>query len=206
VKSENLSQVRVCFVGESFVNGAGDPECLGWTGRVCVDANKKGHDITYYNLGIRRETTEGLKHRWYNEVTSRLPKEYDGRVVFSFGVNDTTIENGTPRVSLLNSILNAREILSQAKQLYPVLMVSPPPMLDADRNIRIEELSQYFARSCKDLNIPYLDAFSILKQSTVWFNEVQAYDKAHPRANGYQVLANIVKNWDAWLDWFPNRA
>ena len=205
MKSENLSQIRICFVGESFVNGTGDPECLGWTGRICVDANKKGHDITYYNLGVRGETTEALKHRWYNEVNYRLPKEYDGRVVFSFGVNDTTIENGNLRVSLVNSILNAREILSQAKQLYPVLMVSPVPMLDNDQNTRIAELSKYFARICRELNIPYLDVFPTLKQSTIWFDEVQDYDKAHPRAKGYQVLADIVQNWDAWLKWFPNR-
>ncbi len=205
MKSENLSQIRICFVGESFVNGTGDPECLGWTGRICVDANKKGHDITYYNLGVRGETTEALKHRWYNEVNYRLPKEYDGRVVFSFGVNDTTIENGNLRVSLVNSILNAREILSQAKQLYPVLMVSPVPMLDNDQNTRIAELSKYFARICRELNIPYLDVFPTLKQSTIWFDEVQGYDKAHPRAKGYQVLADIVQNWDAWLKWFPNR-
>jgi hypothetical protein len=50
-------EVRICFVGESFVNGTGDPECLGWTGRICVGANKKGYDITYYNLGVRRETS-----------------------------------------------------------------------------------------------------------------------------------------------------
>jgi hypothetical protein len=61
MKLEHLPQVRICFVGESFVNGAGDPECLGWTGRICVNANKKGYDITYYNLGVRRETSTELK-------------------------------------------------------------------------------------------------------------------------------------------------
>ncbi len=204
MKSENLSQVRICFVGESFVNGTGDPECLGWTGRICANANKKGHDITYYNLGIREETTQVLKHRWYNEVKYRLPKEYDGRIVFCFGVNDTTIKNGNPRVSLINSILNTRGILSQAKELYPILMVSPLPMLDNDQNTRIEELSNYFARICQELNIPYLNAFSALKQSTIWFDEVRGYDQAHPRERGYQVLADIVQHWDAWLDWFPS--
>jgi hypothetical protein len=47
------SQIRICFLGESFVNGTGDQEYLGWTGRICVNAHKKGHDITYYNLGVR---------------------------------------------------------------------------------------------------------------------------------------------------------
>lgn len=187
------------------MNGTGDPECLGWTGRVCVDANKKGYDLTYYNLGIRRETSEELKHRWQNEVKLRLPKEDDGRVVFSFGVNDTVIEGGKTRVSLLNSIFNVRQILREAQELYPVIMVGPPPMLDNDQNTRIAELSTYFSRICKELNVPYLDVFPVLKQSTIWFDEIHAFDKAHPRAKGYQAFADIVQNWDNWLKWFPNR-
>ena len=68
-----LPSVRICFVGESFVNATGDPECLGWAGRICVNANKKGYDITYYNLGVRRETSAQLKNRWQREVSERLP-------------------------------------------------------------------------------------------------------------------------------------
>ena len=111
--SVQLQQVRICFFGESFVNGTGDPECLGWTGRICVDANKKGYDITYYNLGVRRETSTDLEKRWLPEASSRLPQECDGRIVFSFGVNDTTIENKATRVELTNSIKNAHKILSE---------------------------------------------------------------------------------------------
>ena len=74
--SVQLQQVRICFFGESFVNGTGDPECLGWTGRICVDANKKGYDITYYNLGVRRETSTDLEKRMVARsilsVTSRM--------------------------------------------------------------------------------------------------------------------------------------
>ena len=84
MNSRYLPEVRICFVGDSFVNGTGDPECLGWTGRICVNANKKGYDITYYNLGIRRDTSTDIAKRWLQEVSLRLPKEYDGRVVQHF--------------------------------------------------------------------------------------------------------------------------
>ena len=124
----HLPEVRICFVGDSFVNGTGDPECLGWTGRICANANKKGYDITYYNLGVRRNTSTDIENRWLQEVSLRLPKEYAGRVVFSFGLNDTTIENGKTRVDFTDSISNTRKILSEAKQLYPVLMVGLPHM------------------------------------------------------------------------------
>ncbi|MDY6901411.1 MAG: lipase, partial [Cyanobacteriota bacterium] len=29
-----VKEMRICFVGESFINGTGDPECLGWAGRI----------------------------------------------------------------------------------------------------------------------------------------------------------------------------
>ncbi|EAW38620.1 Lipolytic enzyme, G-D-S-L [Lyngbya sp. PCC 8106] len=90
--------MRICFVGDSFVNGVGDPSGLGWTGRVCVEAHQYKDEITVYNLGIRRETSADILKRWSGEVSCRLTSEYDSRVVFSFGVNDTTIEQGKTRV------------------------------------------------------------------------------------------------------------
>ena len=66
--------MRICFVGDSFVNGTGDPDCLGWAGRVCAAAQHDGHDITYYNLGVRRETTADIRDRWEREVSCRLPE------------------------------------------------------------------------------------------------------------------------------------
>ncbi|BBD57981.1 lipolytic enzyme, G-D-S-L [Nostoc sp. HK-01] len=197
-----LSEVRICFLGESFVNGTGDPECLGWTGRICVNAHKKGHEITYYNLGVRRETSTELKNRWHREVTYRLPKEYDGRVVFSFGVNDTTLENGKTRVAIAESLNNIHDILSIAKQLYPVLMISPPPCTEIEQNQRIGNLAQEFALVCQQLDVPYLNVFPILIKSNTWIEEAKNYDGAHPQATGYAELAEIVDNWDAWLNWF----
>lgn len=203
---EHLHQVRICFVGDSFVNGTGDPECLGWTGRICVNANKKGYDITYYNLGIRRDTSSDIAKRWIQEVSARLPQEYDGRVVFSFGLNDTTLENGQTRVDFTESLKNASKILSEAKQLYPVLMVGPAPYVDEEdsqRKQRTTNLSKQFAVICREFNIPYLDVFLILENSNIWVNEARTNDGVHPRAGGYTEFAQIVENWDAWLNWFP---
>ncbi|MEM7726738.1 MAG: GDSL-type esterase/lipase family protein [Cyanobacteria bacterium P01_A01_bin.45] len=202
MSSEVPQEIRICFIGESFVNGTGDPECLGWTGRICVEVNKKGFDITYYNLGVRRETSTELRKRWLNEVSYRLPQEYDGRVVFGFGTNDTTIEDGETRVMQADSISNTREILTEAKQLYPVLMVSPLPIDDKEQNRRTAKLSEEFALVCAELDIPYLDGFSTLEKSQVWMDEVRNNDGAHPRSAGYQELADIVQNWEAWKIWF----
>jgi len=197
-----LSNVRICFVGDSFVNGTGDSECLGWTGRICRAAIAQGHDITYYNLGIRRETSTDIAKRWLEEVSRRLPSDCDRRIVFSFGVNDTTIENDKLRVELSKSKENTLQILSIAKSLFSVLMVSPPPIAEIEQNIRVQTLSQELAIICEQLNVPYLDVFTPLQKSEIWLKEVAANDSYHPSAAGYLEYANLVQNWDAWQGWF----
>ena len=197
-----MATMRVCFVGDSFVNGTGDQECLGWAGRVCAEAQRQGHDVTYYNLGIRRVTSADIMGRWRQEVACRLPEGVDGRVVFSFGVNDVTLEDGVRRVKLANSIGNARQILAEAKQSYPVLMVGPPPTADAENVEYAARLSKELSVVCKELDVPYLDVLTALKDSGTWVREAGAYDGSHPRAGGYSELAALVQEWPAWLSWF----
>lgn len=199
-----MKVLRICFVGDSFVNGTGDPECLGWTGRICVQACQQGHDITYYNLGVRGETSSDIAARWQDEVFRRLPKDGEGRVVFSFGTNDTTLENGKTRVQVNQSIDNAYNILSLAQQAFPVLMIGLPPLAEVEQNSRNAELSQQFAFVCSQLTIPYLDIFQPLSTSAVWLNEVAANDSYHPASGGYSELAQWVENWWAWLSWFKS--
>lgn len=194
--------MRICFVRESFINGTGDPECLGWAGRICATACHQGHDVTYYNLGVRRETSTELKERWLKEVSYRLLPEYDGRIVFCLGVNDTTIEQGKTRVAFETSVENARHILKVAKQMYPVLMVGVAPIADLEQNQRIAKLSAAFASVCAEIDVPYLDIFTPLQASDVWIKEAIANDGAHPRAGGYAQLAQLVQSWQPWLSWF----
>ena len=195
---EASRDVRICFVGESFVNGTGDRTHLGWAGRLCQALSQGGDRITYYNLGIRRETTTELLVRWQQDCARRLPPGCHHRVVFSFGVNDTTLEDGSMRVTLLQSLANARRILSVAQQTYPILMVGPAAIADKAQNARINELSIHLAHLCETLNVPYLDIFTSLNQSATWMQEVEAGDGAHPNAAGYAELARLVQQWSAW--------
>ena len=133
--------IRICFIGDSLVNGTGDEAALGWAGRLCAIANASDIPVTYYNLGIRRNTSKDILLRWESECTLRLPDFCDGRIVLSCGVNDTAIENGRVRVDFAESCANVRAILCGAKQ-YTVLMVGPPPVLDDEQNERIESLSR----------------------------------------------------------------
>ena len=192
--------LRICFVGDSFVAGTNDPECLGWTGRLSALARRRGYNLTHYNLGIRRDTSADIAARWLAEVDCRLPKDCRPFVVFSFGVNDTTIENGCRRVEEAQNIENTRCMLSTARRRYSTLLIGPPPIADAEQNGRIHRLSQLMGEAAAEEEVPFLSVFDSLIEDPVWMAEVSADDGAHPRAAGYAELAARVDRWPAW--WF----
>ena len=182
--------IRICFVGDSFVNGTGDETALGWAGRLCAAAHARG---------IRRNTSTDILRRWEAECSLRLPEACDGRVVLSCGVNDTVIENGTVRVSPEGSRANVHEILHVAKK-YKILMLGPPPVGEDEQNERIMFLSQAFAQEAKALSVPYIDLFSPLASDAAYKREVSSNDGSHPRSNGYTKIAQIVLSSPSW--WF----
>jgi acyl-CoA thioesterase I len=195
-------EIRICFVGDSFVNGVGDRTYLGWTGRLCQNLADRGLAITYYNLGVRRDTSVDIVRRWALETTHRLPQDCDNRIVFSFGTNDTTWENGQQRVSGIDSLKHCRQMLSIASQQYPTLMISPPPIVDVQQNTRTKQLCEDVLRICEELEISLLDIFTPLSQSTVWQAAMEGGDGAHPSAEGYAEITRLIQSWPVWENWF----
>jgi lysophospholipase L1-like esterase len=191
---------RVCFFGDSFVQGTGDPTGLGWVGRVVSAANAEHFWLTAYNLGIRRETSQELRARWEHEAGLRLDG-HTGRVVFSFGANDTTLENGLVRVSLQQTLQNARAILAEASARYPTFMVSPPALPDQHQNLRLSRLISELEDVCQEFNVPFLNMFQPLSSNITWMREASLGDGFHPAANGYSAYAELVKAWSAWREW-----
>lgn len=192
--------MRICFFGDSFVNGTGDCNGLGWVGAICVLARATGRDLTVYNLGIRRDTSADVLSRWRREAEPRLPGDVDGRLVFSFGVNDCT---GTEaRIAPQDCLANAATILSEAIAWKPTLMVGPPPLADCPMTDgRIRSLSRDLALLCGALGVPYLDLHSPLAHDTAWRDEALAGDGCHPSDAGYAKMADLVTAWPAWQAW-----
>jgi len=115
------------------------------------------------------ESSVDIRARWLGGCCCRCPKAMEE--MFSFGVNDTTLENGKTRVELSNSIENCREILSAAKQLFPVLTG------DHRRRIvgKISESPICQGRlMCRELDVPYLDFFTLCRVS--YLDEAAAND------------------------------
>jgi len=193
-----IQDIRICFTGDSFVNGTCDETALGWAGRLCASANSNGL-VTYYNLGIRRNTSRDMLLRWERECELRLPRPVDGRVVISCGVNDTVIEDGKLRICPEESVANVREILRGAKK-YKMLMVGPPPIGEHEQNTRIQALSTAYSRESEILGVPYIDLFSRLSTDEAYQREVSSNDGAHPKSIGYLKIAKIIASSTNW--WF----
>ena len=191
--------LRIAFIGDSFVNGTGDAEFLGWTGRACARARAALPALTHYNLGIRRDTSADVLARWRGEAERRLPAGCDGRLVFAFGANDAVLVDGRRRIAAAESLANFRAIIGAALAWRPVLVVGPPPLPEAAE--RIGELSAAYARTSAELDVPYLEVCAPLCAAGIWQEQVEAGDGAHPGAHGYALLADLVSSWDAWQAW-----
>lgn len=193
--------MRICFIGDSFVSGAFDDECLGWVGRISAEARRRGHDLSPYNLGIRGETSVQMAARWRAEAEIRQSPQQEGRLVFEFGVNDVREVNGKRQLEAVQSLHAARDMLGTASRWKPTLMIGPPPCGDAARITLVKDLSDQLARLCGELRVPYFDSYSPLLGSSTWMPCVKAVDGTHPSASGYAEWARLIDAWRPWREW-----
>lgn len=191
---------RICFFGDSFVQGTADETALGWVGRVTAAARRDGHDITAYNLGVRRDTSADIRIRWFAECTARIRRECRYATVFSFGANDMTLENDALRVSSDDSVANLAAIVTEAGNLGAVLVIGPLPVNDAAQDQRIITLCARYAEACAALDVPYLPLARMMAGDAQWQRAVAQGDGTHPDSSGYSLITGRVLQWPAW--WF----
>lgn len=174
--------MQLIFIGDSFVNGTGDEKYLGWSGRVA----KALGGVTYYNLGVRGDSSFDILERWEREVACRA--EVDAQLIFSFGVND--ILQG---VDTFVSCENLEAILIRAQKRFPkIIFVMPPPIEEEEINQKIEALITSYRALCEKHAIHYIDIFTALRESAIWMGEVIQNDGAHPYNEGYELFAKLV--------------
>lgn len=211
-----MTTLRICFVGDSITVGSGDADFLGWPGRACIAETERGHDVTLYNNGVRGDTSDMIMPRWQSECALRLPDHVNGRLVFSFGVNDMAEEKGRGvRVPIERSVANAREILAAAVDFRPTMMLGPVSTIDDMQpyifpngisyyfeSARCVELTARYAELCEELGIPYLDLFTARAGNTDWERHQRDCDGVHAVGAGYEIIAKLLTAWSGWRSWF----
>src|SRR5437773_118332 len=97
--------MRICFFGDSFVNGTGDDEGLGWVGRVVARARQDGRDVTGYNLGIRANTSADVAARWAGEARLRIFLASTSMSSWRIGTTTRRPSSGHPKSNPLMLII-----------------------------------------------------------------------------------------------------
>jgi acyl-CoA thioesterase-1 len=201
-----LNDRCVLFFGDSFVAGAGDPEGLGWPGRLVAASWEAELPMTAYNLGVRGENTRDVAERFRAEATPRVMPGADNRAVFAVGANDVTLgEDGGQEIEAAESVELMAGMLDGCAELGITAMVlSPGPAGIPDHDARSRALGERFERLCADRGLRYVDVLDDLLASEAWRREAAANDGLHPGAEGYAALARLVLD-AGWLDWLLNR-
>jgi len=183
----------ICYFGDSLTLGFGDDAGLGWPGRIANALAKEGKEVTSYNLGVRKDSSFQMQHRWRSEAMTRKMPDTPFKLVFSFGVAD--VFNG---VSGEESMTAGVAILMQAKAMGDVMMVGPTPVNDQDKREEITTLSRMFESMCKKFEIPFIPTVTDMHRSFVYGTALNDGDGVHPTASGYADLADhILKNKSA---------
>ena len=214
---------RICFIGASNVEGVGDEERRGWTGRLAYLPPAKGEPVNLYNLGIGGETTDMIRDRWKVECQARIPDDMAGALVMSFGLNDAAEVVGEGlRLPLTETIKNVTTAAREASAWKPVLWVGPTPVDEAmmpmkprprvvlsqsnprpgvafsHSNARLGELNDAYAKVAHDLDIPYMDLLNPLLADPRYTAAIQERDGLHPSGAGYQLIAEMIADWAPW--------
>lgn len=194
--SDGPRDVGLCFVGDGFVAGYGDPKALGWVNRVLARTPLEGLDITAYNLGVRGDSSAEVMTRWRTECAPRWRGRSERRLVVSVGAED--VAGG---ISTARSRLNLANVLDEAATSgIATFVVGPTPALDQEVNDRLRVLADAQADVCSRRGIPFVDCFHPLREHDQWQSDLAAGDGTHPGQAGYGLLAWLVLH-AGWQDW-----
>lgn len=189
--------IGLCFVGDGFVAGYGDPKALGWVSRVVGRTQAPGADLTAYNLGVRGDSSAEVMQRWRVECPPRWQGRAERRLVVGVGAQDVHQRTSTAR-----SRLNLANVLDEAATTgIAGFVVGPTPTMDKDLNSRLEALAGAQADVCARRGVPFVDCFAPLRGHDQWQADLGAGDGVHPGQVGYGLIAWLVLHhgWREWL-------
>ncbi|MHA7153577.1 GDSL-type esterase/lipase family protein [Arthrobacter sp. TMN-50] len=190
-------KIRLAAVGDELLAGLGDPRALGWFGRVLARTAPDGVALQAFTLAAPDEGTEALANRWLQETGRRFSDGFENRLVIGLSNRDLDLDLSTAR-----SRLNLANILDGAAHMsVKVLVVGPPPGLDAERNRRLADLSAAFADVTTRRKHVYVDTFTPLQAHEQWRSDLAA-NGGGPGQAGYGLMAWLVlhRGWFQWLD------
>ncbi|MGK2878520.1 MAG: GDSL-type esterase/lipase family protein [Solirubrobacterales bacterium] len=188
---------RAHFYGDSFTAGQGDPEQLGWVGRLAA----RLPEIDFANHGVPGAPGSYVAQTFVNTTIDRSRVEL---AVFCFGTNDAVLHHPAEQ-----SLAALTESLDRAiRHDVPAIVIGPPPIGDMPEEDRVlRSLSDAFAGVCAARDVPFVATFDRLGPGSTWRAEAAAGDGSHPGAGGYIELAEFLdaEGLTAWLTKMSSR-
>lgn len=194
-----MTDINICVLGDDLVMNGVDGQDVGWIGRLAESANLAQGPITFYYLGVRGQTSEQVAER-LEELTVRLPKGADNRLILGFGLADTLMVDQKPQLSSQASAEALKKIVLATRSHYKMFMVGLAPVYDPQRNSRLKRLNGVYRDMCSKARIPFVDVFATLADDVQYKRELVQGDKVNPGSKGHQKIFDLVANDRAW--WF----
>lgn len=192
------------FFGDSVTLGVNDAPAGGWVARLAGKAANAGLSVppdTFYNMGVRKNSSRMILERWESEFTARIIEGVPSYLLFCFGTVDMAAPKGFPNVPMGESAANARDILLKAKTYGSVALVSAPPVADTEHCQRLDALCTAYASICTSIGVPFIDIFHpLLNKGYVQ----DLADGVHPGPVGNDLIASELLHASELADWFKN--
>lgn len=182
---------RAHFFGDSFTAGQGDPEGVGWVGRLAAKMPK----IDFANHGVPGAPGSFIVKQW---LATELDPTRRELVVFCFGTNDALLG-----VSEDHTLLMLENALDRAEfEHLPAFVIGPPPIGDdSTADHELANLSSMMEMTVTMRGMPFIGTHAALGPGSTWHAEASAADGTHPGAGGYAELAELLRTsgLTAWL-------
>lgn len=180
------------FYGDSLTLAVNDDSMQGgWVGRLARMGSQAGFyalpPATFYNLGVRRHTVFDVKARWKQEWDARQIPGMAPHVAFCAGVVDMVPAEGKPVAEVCAAMA---AMLEEASHLAPVLLISVPPVANAEVCARIETLNTAYAAMCAEKGFAWADVYGTLRASDVYMNSLK--DGTHAGPEGCAFMAESL--------------
>lgn len=192
------------FFGDSVTLGVNDAPAGGWVSRLAGKAVQAGLSVppdTFYNMGVRRNSSRMILDRFEAEFKARAMEGVPSYLLFCFGTVDMAAPKGFPNIPVGESSANARDILLKAKSFGATALVSAPPVADKEHCQRLDALCTAYAAICSAVDVPFVDIFHPLLKSG-YVNDLA--DGVHPGPAGNDMIASALLQAQELADWFKN--
>lgn len=205
---------KLVVLGDSGVQGWGDPLEGGWCERLRRHWMELPGAPVVYNLGVRGDGLERLAARLNGEVTRRgeLRRQNPQGILLGIGLNDTARIgriDGRPQLDPEAFLFGMDQLLRQAKALAPVHVIGLTPVLDQAMPYAevlwygLEAIRRYeglLEEACLEANVPFLPLLNELLEDPAW-PEWLCSDGLHLNSDGHGQVYRRLRRWPALLDW-----